>query len=125
MKLTVASSLIASIIAGLAMTSVAHANDAEGAFVGGGAGWSRAQNLTDLSNSGVERDTYAVEIPLHKCRGDLEQGCNVDARRTTSRAPCSQGITIGSGRRRLASCQRRYRRVAAGRLRLASGWRQM
>ncbi len=62
MKLTVASSLIASIIAGLAMTSVAQANDAEGAFVGAGAGWSRAQNLTDLSNSGVERDAFSSRL---------------------------------------------------------------
>ncbi len=62
MKLTVASTLIASIIAGLAMSSVAQANDAEGAFVGAGAGWSRAQNLTDLSNSGVERDAMSSRL---------------------------------------------------------------
>ena len=62
MKLTVASSLIASIIAGLAMTSVAQANDAEGAYVGAGAGWSRAQDLTDLSNSGVERDAFSSRL---------------------------------------------------------------
>ncbi len=62
MKLTVASTLIASLIAGLAMSSVAQANDAEGAFVGGGAGWSRAQNLTDLANSGVERDAFSSRL---------------------------------------------------------------
>src|SRR5574344_2089007 len=56
MKLTVASSLIASIIAGLAMTSVAQANDAEGAFVGAGAGWNRYQDLNQ------ERDAFSSRL---------------------------------------------------------------
>ena len=62
MKLTVASSLIATIIAGLAMTSVAQANDAEGAFVGAGAGWNRYQDLNDLSVSNQERDAFSSRL---------------------------------------------------------------
>ena len=64
MKLKVASALVASLVAGLAMSSVANANDYEGAFIGGGLGWSRYQNLTDLSTdqSGIERDAVSSRL---------------------------------------------------------------
>jgi len=64
MKLKVASTLVASLVAGLAMSSVANANDYEGAFIGGGLGWSRYQNLTDLSTdqSGIERDAVSSRL---------------------------------------------------------------
>ena len=64
MKLKVASTLVASLVAGLVMSSVASANDYEGAFIGGGLGWSRYQNLTDLSTdqSGIERDAVSSRL---------------------------------------------------------------
>ncbi|MGL4205284.1 MAG: porin OmpA [Aeromonadaceae bacterium] len=64
MKLTVASTLVASMVAAMAMTSVAQANDYEGAFLGAGAGWSRYQNLTDLSQDqgGIERDAVSSRL---------------------------------------------------------------
>lgn len=64
MKLTVASTLVVSLFAGLAMTSVAQANGDEGVFLGAGAGWSRYQNLNELSadQSGVERDAVSGRV---------------------------------------------------------------
>ncbi|MFC3912428.1 porin OmpA [Pseudaeromonas sharmana] len=62
MKLTVASSLVASLMAGLMFSASAHANDAEGAYFGAGAGWSQYRDLNDVANTGVNRDAFSSRL---------------------------------------------------------------
>ena len=62
MKLTVASTLVASLLAGLVFSNAALADDATGAFVGAGAGVSRYQDLKGVANNGVERDAFSTRV---------------------------------------------------------------
>ncbi|MGL4751608.1 MAG: porin OmpA [Aeromonadaceae bacterium] len=62
MKSTVASSLVASLVAGLMFSASAQANDAQGAFVGAGAGWSQYRDLNDIASSGVNRDATSSRL---------------------------------------------------------------
>lgn len=61
MQKTVASTLVASFIAALTFASNVQADDAEGAFMGGGVGWS---NYADIDGMGLSTDKNATSYRL-------------------------------------------------------------